>query len=375
MSKLLTFGLGVLVTISFISCGKENGNVLKGSIDGVEDGTQVFISELGKGYMTEVVDSTEIKNGEFTVDLPESPIQTLSILSINGVNGSFQFINEDTPLAAELYKDSLQASAISGGPANELFLAYRDKLAKGNRKVMNAADALSHDEMNDMDARQSIQDLQLQIEQDISEFRKESIEEHPDLLPSLLMLFDMEQTRMVPQPEMKKLYDKLSPQIKDYFMGEEMGQRLEQASALAVGAKAPSFKAETPEGEELALEDALGEYTLVDFWAAWCVPCRKENPNIVKVYNKYHEKGFNVLGVSLDKTRDDWLGAIQKDGLKWNQISNLRFWNDPIAKQYNIKAIPANFLLDKEGVIVARDLRGPNLEKKIGELLDEVEEK
>lgn len=371
MKKLLAFGIGVLATILLVSCGDTEGNVLQGSIDGVEDGTKVFISELAKGYSTKVVDSTVVENGKFTAHLPKSSLQNLSILSLNGVNGSFQFINENTSLKAELYKDSLQKSKISGGPANDLFLAYRNKLVKGNEKVMNAADALSRDEANDMDARQSIQDLQLKIEQDNSEFRKESIEEHPDLLPSLLMLFDMEQTRMVPQPEMKKLYDKLTPQLKDYFMGEEMGQRLEQASALAIGAKAPGFKAKTPEGEELALKDALGEYTLVDFWAAWCVPCRKENPNIVKVYNKYHEKGFNVLGVSLDKTEEAWLKAIEKDGLTWNQISNLRFWNDPIAKKYNIKAIPANFLLDKDGVIVARDLRGSNLEKKVGELLDE----
>ncbi len=373
MNKLLTLGFGIVAAILLMSCGDSEGNTIQGSIDGVKDGTKVFISELAKGYSTKIVDSAVVENGEFTAHLPKSPLQTLSILSLKGVRGSFQFINENKSLKVELYKDSLQKSKISGGPANDLFWAYRNKLATGNKKVMDAADALSREEIDNRDARQSIQDLQLKIEQENSEFRKKSIEEHPDLLPSLLMLYDMEQTRRVPQSEMKKLYDKLSPQLKDYFMGVEMGKRLEQASALAIGAKAPGFKAKTPEGEELALEDALGKYTLVDFWAAWCVPCRKENPNIVKVYNKYHDKGFNVLGVSLDKTEEAWLKAIEKDGLKWNQISNLRFWNDPIAKKYNIKAIPANFLLDKDGIIVARDLRGPNLEKKISELLGDEE--
>lgn len=371
MRKLVTLGLGILATILVVSCGNPEGNVLKGNIDGVKDGAKVSVAVLAKGYQSKIIDTTVVKNGSFTVNLPKVDIQSLNILSIDGVNGNIQFINENKSLKANLYKDSLQASPITGGPANDLLGTYFKRLAKGNKKVMTAADALSPEEMNDPTYRQDIQDLQQKIEKENTAFRKEAIEEHPDLLPSLLMLFDMEQTQMVAVPDMKKLYDNLSPQLKDHFMGEEIGKRLENSGALAVGAKAPSFKAKTPEGEELALEDALGKYTLVDFWAAWCVPCRKENPNIVKVYNKYHEKGFNVLGVSLDKNEEDWLKAIEKDGLTWNQISNLRFWSDPIAKKYNIRAIPANFLLDEDGVIVEKNLRGPSLEKRIGELLGE----
>ena len=113
-----------------------------------------------------------------------------------------------------------------------------------------------------------------------------------------------------------------------------------------------------------------GKLTLVDFWAAWCRPCRAENPNIVKVYEKYHDKGFNVIGVSLDRKAEDWKKAIADDGLAWNQVSNLAYFNDPIAKLYNVDAIPAAFLLDENGIIVAKNLRGDALEETVSELLN-----
>ncbi|MDO1499000.1 TlpA disulfide reductase family protein [Winogradskyella maritima] len=108
----------------------------------------------------------------------------------------------------------------------------------------------------------------------------------------------------------------------------------------------------------MALADVLGKVTLIDFWAAWCKPCRAENPNVVSVYNKYHEKGLNIIGVSLDRTADAWKKAIEDDGLTWNHVSHVAYFNDPIAKLYNVNAIPAAFLLDENGVIIAKNLRG-----------------
>jgi len=138
---------------------------------------------------------------------------------------------------------------------------------------------------------------------------------------------------------------------------------------------APKFEGPTPSGDILSLDEALGKVTLVDFWASWCKPCRIENPNIVSVYQDYKDKGFKVLGVSLDKPnqKDRWIKAIEDDNLTWNHISNLQYWEEPIARLYGISSIPAAFLLDEDGRIVAKDLRGQALRNKVDELLNEEE--
>lgn len=366
MYRIWTF----FIVIFIVSCqSNSSSNEFEATVTGVDNGAKVYLSELQKGNRPAVIDTAEVQDGKIILKLPKVNVQTLNVLNIDGANGNLLFINENERIKAELVKDDLQKSTLKGGKANDIFSAYLTKLNEANEKMFTAADHLSLEDINNPDNQRQLQELQQNIDEEMNDYRVHTITENPGLLPSLLMLSDLVQARAVPQPELKKLYDGLSTELKDHFIGKDLKTFIEQSAAFAVGAKAPGFSAKTPEGEELALEDALGKYTLVDFWAAWCTPCRQENPNIVKVYNKYHDKGFNVLGVSLDQDREAWLGAIEKDGLKWPQISNLRYWQDPIAKQYNIKAIPANFLLDAEGRIVSKDLRGPALEKKIAELL------
>ena len=149
----------------------------------------------------------------------------------------------------------------------------------------------------------------------------------------------------------------------------QLKEREAKTKNTAIGAKAPDFSAPGPDGEQIALNDVLGKVTLVDFWAAWCKPCRAENPNVVAAYKKYHDKGLNILGVSLDRKADAWKKAIADDGLEWNHVSHVQYFG-PIAKLYNVDAIPAAFLLDENGIIIAKNLRGKALHDKISELLD-----
>jgi len=146
-------------------------------------------------------------------------------------------------------------------------------------------------------------------------------------------------------------------------------QQLERNRAFEIGGQAPDFTLNTPEGQALSLKDLRGKVVMLDFWASWCGPCRKENPHVVKLFNKYKDKGFDILGISLDSKKERWVQAIKKDQLTWHHVSDLKGWQNKVAQAYGVRSIPQTILLDREGKIIARDLRGPSLESKLKEAL------
>jgi peroxiredoxin len=149
---------------------------------------------------------------------------------------------------------------------------------------------------------------------------------------------------------------------------------IESAKVTAIGAIAPDFTLPDANGTPVTLSSYKGKYVLIDFWASWCGPCRQENPNVVKAYNKYKTKKFTIIGVSLDKpgAKDAWMSAIKNDGLTWTQVSDLQFWDNKAAKLYGITSIPQNFLLDPTGKIIAKNLRGGDLEAKLAEIFGKI---
>jgi peroxiredoxin len=158
-------------------------------------------------------------------------------------------------------------------------------------------------------------------------------------------------------------------EIPDSKYTKALTTRINSARNLAVGQPAPEITLPAPDGSSVALSSLKGKYVLIDFWASWCGPCRQENPNVVRMYNQYKDKGFEIFGVSLDESRDKWLKAIEADKLTWPHVSDLKGWESSAAKLYNIQAIPQTLLLDKEGKIIAKNLRGPALEEKVASLL------
>ncbi len=162
--------------------------------------------------------------------------------------------------------------------------------------------------------------------------------------------------------------EKLKKEWPDYSQADNFVNYVDKMRLLAVGQPAPEISLPNPEGKIVPLSSMKGKYVLVDFWAKWCGPCRHENPNVVSAFQKYKDKGFTVYGVSLDRNREEWLQAIQQDKLTWTHVSDLKYWQSEAAKTYNITGIPFSLLLDPNGVIIAKNLRGAALHQKLEEI-------
>lgn len=371
--------VAIAVLFLLYSCGNNDISPIQGTAAGMPDGTELYLEELGSNNKRVAVDTALVTAEKFTFQKPITDGTGILILSQGKPNNQLLLVKDAKPLTIELYKDSLGASIVTGSLENELFNSYRNsarqtavkkqQYIKEMQKAQRETDGVMVTLM-----REKISDIDEQFIVD----KKAVVENNTDKMVSIIALSDLINAKVLKVEESDAYFQSLSKDIQDSPIGESVENYIAQlksqriASALAsVGNKAPEFSAKTPEGKELALSDALGKYTIIDFWASWCRPCRMENPNVVNVYNQYHDKGLNIISVSLDRPGQDarWKKAIKDDKMDWYHVSNLNYWQDPIPRSYGVRAIPATFLLDENGVIIAKDLRGSSLGAKMKELL------
>lgn len=375
MKKLFVIALAAFAVACQDNNKESNEPTFKGSISNVEDSTAIYLSQLGNTGQPQAIDTVMVKDGKFEIDLPKVDFETLNILTLEGGRGNVIFINENEPITATVYKDSLRSSKVEGGKSNELFNDYVSEIKSLRAEMQQMVEQYQANNPNlrqNPALMQEIQQKQKELQESNTGKFQKMISENPESLVSALILSDMMNGKSLSTNEFKELFENLDEEVKNSEIGKQLNETIQKATATAVGSKAPEFSAPTPEGEQLALKDALGKITIVDFWASWCKPCRIENPNVVKLYNEYHDKGLNIIGVSLDKNgqKDKWLKAIEDDGLTWQHVSNLQYWQGPVAQLYNVRSIPATFILDENGVIIAKDLRGEALRAKVSEMLD-----
>lgn len=377
MNKVI---LSLIVIAVLAACNsKPEGFTINGTLIGeVADSTKVYLTKIGEQRQRVDLDTALVKEGKFVFTGVADSVPAMRFLFVDQLIGYTAVIIENGDIQFTAQKDSLSAAIVGGTLQNDIFTGYLKK----SRGIQERGQSIQKDmqEANfkkDSVTFNALQEEYLELTEESKEFEIEYIKENPNSLIAALLIDKGLGQRQLTNEEVSELYEILTPEIKntDAAKGilkniEALKEKEERGKSTEVGAKAPNFSGPTPTGAQLALADVMGKVTLVDFWAAWCRPCRAENPNVLATYKKYHDKGLNIVGVSLDRKAEDWKKAIEDDGLIWNHISNIAYFNDPIAKLYNIKAIPAAFLLDENGVIVAKNLRGPALEQKVAELLD-----
>lgn len=337
---------------------------IKGSIDGVEKG-KIYLQKLVDGQ-PKTVDSTELSGGKFAFK-GKMEIPDFRLLRLNDREYFGQFFLDNASVTVAAKKDSLRATKITGSPTNDVFKSYVAEMDKLSKEVMGLQEKYQNAMAtgnNDAASKAKI-DYQAMIDNN-KVFTKNFIKEHSNSVVSAFIL--MQYASQLESNEVEEMVGKFAPEISKSEYVVKLKEFVQELKKTASGAVAPDFTMNDTEGKPVSLSSFKGKIVLVDFWASWCGPCRQENPNVVKLYQQYHGKGFDILGVSLDKDKEAWLKAIKDDNLAWNHVSDLQYWQNAAARLYGVNSIPQSFLLDKEGKIIAKGLRGEELAKKLAEL-------
>lgn len=346
-----------------------DGYTITGTAEGTQEGDTVYLCEMHGYFSMNPIDSAYVKNGKFEFKGTTEGAMPGFLMPMHGGKqlAISMFILENADIKATLTLEG-KDDKYEGGPNQKLyeeFVAGQDKLAEQMEQPWETMNDSASDDATKEAARLTLDSLQTVQK----EYHKQFIVGHvPSAISDMLFAFNLQEFSEDEQEEILKLFGEKQPDFPYYKM--IMAER-KATEATAPGAEYTDFSMDDPEGKPLKVSDFVSKnkYTLIDFWASWCGPCRAEMPTVVRAYKEYHDKGLEVVGVSLDNDKDAWVKAIAELDMPWPQMSDLKGWECAGAQMYNIRAIPANVLVDQEGKIVAKDLRGEELLNKMAELL------
>lgn len=369
MKKIIAL---LTLSITLISC---NEYEIKGTANGITNGSKVFLianNEMGGPIY---LDTVIVENNKFEFEGKQEKPEIGFIAFENLPQGNIPVILEKGNIEVLFDKNKPENNSISGTENNDLYKKYneenKDLYKKANEIISKNIVLLSKKDKTDNE-KELVKKIMADVKVFQDQLNKRSVKfitENNDKFVSLLLLENLFFSKALPVKEIEKYYSKFPKELlkTKSALGIKKFLQLEKANTTNNNFK--DFKAPTPEGKIISLKESLGKITIVDFWASWCGPCRQENPNMVKLYNNFKDKGLKIIGVSLDKDKSAWTTAIKKDKLSWTQVSNLKEWDEPIAKLYGVDAIPCTFILDKNGNIIAEKLTGEELHNKVKELL------
>lgn len=364
--RVILYALSV-ITLGMFACSSpapKNSYTINGEIQGLKDSLIYFRTNSADSV---IIDSAKVAEGKFTFK-GKSPEPKMAAIYLQDRRGGFNFYLENADIDIKGTVDSMSGVKITGAPTQKEFEKFQASIEPINAEEDSLFQQYQTAKMQgDTAAVAAIEKKANGLNDKKEVASKEFIDANPKSFVSLNLLKNL--TYSTDYTNLNKMYTSLDTAIQHSASGTKIAEQLDLMKKTAVGQPAVDFTLNDVNGKPVSLSSFKGKYVLVDFWASWCGPCRAENPNVVKAYNQYKDKGFTILGVSLDEDEAQWKQAIKKDKLAWTQVSDLKGWDAEVAAKYGVKAIPANFLIDKEGTIIGHNLRGDALTAKLAEVV------